>query len=250
MYSIGGAGAPALVFVHGWSCDRSYWREQVPAFSGDHLVVTIDLAGHGESGSGRVSWTMPAFGDDVVAVIEALDLDRVVLIGHSMGGDVIVEAALRLRDRVAGVVWVDTYRSLGLPSDEAEDAAFVASFDDDFPAAVRSLVRDDLFRPTADPELVEWVASDMAAEPAEIGRDAMRHSLANEGPMIAALPRLRTPVVAINPDDPPSDVESLARLGVRTMATTGLGHFPMLEDPAQFNRLLREVLAGLGRPVC
>ena len=48
-----GTGEPALVFVHGWSCDRSYWRGQVGEFARRHRVVVVDLAGHGESGAGR-----------------------------------------------------------------------------------------------------------------------------------------------------------------------------------------------------
>src|SRR5512145_3174567 len=82
---------PALVFVHGWSCDRTHWASQVPAFETHHRVVTIDLAGHGESGRGRAAWTIEAFADDVVAVVNALALERLVFVGHSMGGDVIVE---------------------------------------------------------------------------------------------------------------------------------------------------------------
>src|SRR5262245_26315272 len=106
-----GAELPALVFVHGWSCDRTYWRGQAP-LAERHRVVTIDLAGHGESGVDRASWTMAAFGGDVAAVVEQLGLDDAVLIGHSMGGDVIVEAAPLLGGRVRGLVWVDVYPSL------------------------------------------------------------------------------------------------------------------------------------------
>jgi pimeloyl-ACP methyl ester carboxylesterase len=43
-HGVRGAGDTALVFVHGWCCDRSFWHRQVDAFSGDHRVVTIDLA--------------------------------------------------------------------------------------------------------------------------------------------------------------------------------------------------------------
>ena len=52
------------------------------------------------------------------------------------------------------------------------------------------------------------------------------------------------PVVAINPDDEPTDVESLGRHGVRTVIVHGTGHFPMLEDPAQFDAALAGVIAG------
>ena len=54
-FEVEAGGAPPLVFVHGWSCDRTYWRHQIDDFAGRHEVVAIDLAGHGESGSGRPS---------------------------------------------------------------------------------------------------------------------------------------------------------------------------------------------------
>src|SRR5438128_7790136 len=92
-YTVSGAGEPALVFVHGWAIDGRYWDAQVPVFARTHRVVTLDLAGHGRSGRDRQDWTVAAFGQDVRAVVEALHLSKVVLIGHSMSGNVILEAA-------------------------------------------------------------------------------------------------------------------------------------------------------------
>src|SRR5262245_20454415 len=106
-YEVHGNGTPALIFVHGWSCDRSYWQGQLEPFSRNFKVVAIDLAGHGESGLSRKSWTIEAFGADVAAVVKKLNLQRVVLIGHSMGSNVIAEAARQLPGRVAGLVLVD-----------------------------------------------------------------------------------------------------------------------------------------------
>jgi hypothetical protein len=82
-YEVAGSGEPALVFVHGWSCDRSYWRAQVDHFAASHRTVALDLGGHGESSLGREDWTMASFAGDVRAVVEALDLRGVVLVGHS-----------------------------------------------------------------------------------------------------------------------------------------------------------------------
>src|SRR5688500_11487131 len=83
-YTVAGKGSPALVFVHGWACNQGHWEAQVAHFSPRRQVVTLDLAGHGSSGRGRQAWSMTNFGRDVQAVVEALDLREVVLLGHSM----------------------------------------------------------------------------------------------------------------------------------------------------------------------
>jgi pimeloyl-ACP methyl ester carboxylesterase len=240
-FEVHGAGAPTLVFVHGWSCDRHYWRGQIRALAARYQTVAVDLAGHGESGVGRRAWTMAAFGEDVVAVAEQLGLGELVLIGHSMGGDVIVEAALRLGDRVAGLVWVDTYSTLGEPQTDEELEAFLVPFREDFGTATRALV-GRLFTADADAKLVEWVAADMSAAPPELAIDALQHAVGNEPGILAGLHELTAPVVAINPDDRPTDTEALRRHGVKTRLLSGVGHFLMLEDPDRFNRLLGEVI--------
>ncbi len=242
-FEVEGEGPP-LVFVHGWSCDRSYFAGQVPAFSNRHRVVCIDLAGHGESGSERQEWTIPAFGEDVVAVSRELGLRRPVLVGHSMGGDVIVEAALRIGDDVAGLVWLDVYAELGEPPPAEQVEAFVGPFRQDFVASTRSLVRR-FFPEDADPELVDFVVSDMSAAPPPIAVDALRHSISNPGAILRALPLLPAPLVAINPGYRPTDVEGLAEHGVRTVVMPDVGHFLMMEDPGRFNDLLAQVVAEM-----
>jgi pimeloyl-ACP methyl ester carboxylesterase len=242
-FEVHGSGSPALVFVHGWSCDRRYWSGQVGPFAARHQVVAVDLAGHGESGAGRRTWTMPAFGDDVVAVVEQLGLGELVLIGHSMGGDVIVETALRLPDRVTGLVWADTYGALGEPQTSEEIEAFVAPFREDFVSAARSFMRRVL-GPNADADLVEWVTAEVSAAPPEIAVDVMRHAVGNDRAILAVLRRLTAPVVAINPDNGHTDAESLRRYGVSAVLMPGVGHFLMMEDPETFNRLLGEAIEG------
>jgi pimeloyl-ACP methyl ester carboxylesterase len=245
-FEVHGAGTPALVFVHGWSCDRSYWRGQLGPLAARHRTVAVDLAGHGASGAGRRTWTMAAFGEDVLAVVEQLGLDDLVLVGHSMGGDVVVEAALRLGGRVAGLVWVDVYSTLGEPITDEEVEAFAAPFREDFVTATRALVRRR-FGPDGDAELVERVAADMSAAPPEIAVEVLRHAVGNEPGVVAGLRELTVPVVAINPAARSTDTEALGRYGVQAVPMPGVGHFPMLEEPDRFNRLLSDVIGGMGR---
>lgn len=241
----GGQG-PALVFVHGWSCDRSYWEGQLGPFSGRFRVLAVDLAGHGESGLGRQSWSIAAFGGDVAAVVEKLGLDRVILIGHSMGGDVIMEAARRLPGRVAGLVWVDTYSRLGTPRTAQQVQAAVAPFRADFVETTRSFVRG-MFPPGADPALVERVAADMSAAPPTVALGAMESALGYDREVTRALQELKLPLVAINPDYRPTDVASMERHGVQVVLMPRVGHFLMMEDPERFNRLLETAIDDLAR---
>ena len=245
-YEAHGAGTPALVFVHGWSCDRTYWKGQLEPLGRRYRVVAIDLAGHGESGTNRQAWTIAAFGADVAAVVEKLGLERVILVGHSMGGDVIVEAARRLRGRVAGLVWVDVYRKLDAPPTAERIEAFVAPFRADFTERTRAFVRG-MFPATADKSLVEWIAADMSSAPKEIALAAMVSVFSNGREMPAALAELKLPTIAINPDHPPTDFESLKRHGVEVVLMPGVGHFPMMEDPERFNRVLGSVIEKLPR---
>jgi pimeloyl-ACP methyl ester carboxylesterase len=100
-YATHGAGAgeaPAVVLVHGWAGNRTYWDHQVNYLADRNFVIAVDLGGHGASGLGRGEWNLAAFGDDVLAVVDDVGA-QIALVGHSMGGDAIVHAARRLGDR-------------------------------------------------------------------------------------------------------------------------------------------------------
>ena len=243
-YEVQGTGDLAIVLVHGWSCDRSYFQRQLETFSDRYTVVTLDLAGHGESTLGRENYTIALFGEDVAAVVRKLDLKRVVLVGHSMGGDVVVAAARLLKGRVVGLIWLDDYKDLGAPSSDAEIEAFAAQFRADFPGMTNKFVRS-LFRPNADPALVERVARDMASAPAKVGVTSIESSFKYAREIPAALAELKLPVIAINADNGPTDVASLARHGVKAVVMPGVGHFLMLEDPKRFDELLASAIEEL-----
>ncbi len=102
-----GAGAPPIVFVHGFSCDHSDWAAQVAHFAPRHVTVAVDLRGHGQTPGDGPDCSIETYGADVAAVMRARDLNGAILVGHSMGCRVVVEAAVQAPDRTAGVVLVD-----------------------------------------------------------------------------------------------------------------------------------------------
>lgn len=246
VYEVHGKGSLALVFVHGWSCNRSYWAGQLEPFSRTFKVVAIDLAGHGDSGLGRKRWTIQSYGGDVAAVVKKLGLKRVILIGHSMGGDVIPEAALRLPHRVVGLIWVDTYKKLGAGRSPEEVEAFAAKFRANFAETTRNFVRG-MFVSKSDPALVERVALAMSSAPPSVALPSLESAFSYSREMPRTLERLHLPVIAINPDNSPTDVASLEHYGVQVISMPGVGHFAMMEDPARFNALLSTAIDRLNR---
>jgi len=236
---------PSLVFVHGWSCDRTYWNAQMDAFADDFRVVAVDLGGHGGSTFGhREAWTISSFGGDVATVVKALGLRSVILIGHSMGGDVVADAAKRLKGRVNGLIWLDTYSKLGSPRTPEQREAFIAPFRQDFAKTTEAFVRG-LFPPTADKKLVDRVATDMASARQQVALQSLESSLSNDRLMPSVLQELKLPVIAINPESSRTDRASLERYGVEVVEMPDVGHFLMMEDPERFNSILREAVERL-----
>ena len=250
-YATHGAGddaeGPPVLLVHGWAGNRTYWAHQIDYLAERYQVITIDLGGHGESGLGRADWNLAAFGDDVVAVVDEIGANKVALVGHSMGGDAVVHAARRLGDRVIGLVWVDVFRSLGSEavSSPEEVEAFVAPFRDDFAAAVDRFVRR-LLPDSADRGLIGRIAADMAATSREVALRSLPYARNRQPAILAALPHIAAPIVAINPDTAPTDAASLRRHGVEPILIEDVGHFAMIEAPDRFNAVLGAALASFG----
>jgi len=240
-YEVRGEGEPTLVFVHGWCCDRSYWKEQLSYFAEKYKVVAIDLAGHGESGLERDDFTMAAFGEDVVSVVEKLSLRYVILIGHSMGDKVILEAARRIPKHVIGLVGADTFNDDTTIEQMNES---LVQFRSNFHEITRSFVRS-MFPPTADSGLVEKVVADMSSAPPEVGLSAVEEYYKHD--LILALQGLNFPIRTINSDLNPTELDVIHQYApsFKVMWMSGVGHFNMMEDPETFNRLLEETIQEL-----
>jgi pimeloyl-ACP methyl ester carboxylesterase len=243
-YKVLGNGTPALVFVHGWSCDKSYWKGQLEPFSQRYKVVAVDLGGHGESGLERKAWTIASFGSDVAAVVNKLGLNKVILIGHSMGGDVIAEAARLLPSQVVGLIMVDTYKQLGPGRSPEEVQALVARFSNHFADSTKVFVRS-MFLPNTDSNLINHVSTDMASAPPTVALAALDATLSYSREMPLTLQELKLPVIAINAGNAPTDIASMKQCGVEVMIMPEAGHFLFMEDPERFNRLLQDAITKL-----
>jgi pimeloyl-ACP methyl ester carboxylesterase len=239
-----GSGGLPVVLIHCWSCDAGFWESTIPALAQTRRVVALDLAGHGASGTGRKAWTIASYAADVKSVVEALNLRRVVLVGHSMGGAVMLEAAKMMPGRVAGLVAVDTLQDMDREFGAPEQAEFLEGFEADFKGATAGLIRG-IVAPDADPAVVERLVATMSDAPPAIAVASLRSLLAFDPKPAAG--RVRVPLIALNSTQHPTDVA-----GNRTLVPTyelipleGVGHFPQLERPDYFNGKLAEALSRI-----
>jgi len=246
-YSVAGKGEPALVFIHCWGCNRNFWDNQVAEFSKTNRVVTINMPGHGESGSGRKNWSIESYGDDVKTVVTKLGLKRVVLVGSSMGGPIALEAAKRMPDMVAAVVPVDSLQNVEqiLPPETVD--AVIKQMTADYKGATTGLLNQFFFSPNTPEAVKTRVINEALSRQPETAVAILKGIFAyTPGP---TLKEIKVPIKAINADLNPTNLEINRKYAPQFDAVIikGTGHYPMLEDPARFNQMLAEILKGLPR---
>ena len=243
-YSENGHGITTLLFIHGGLANRSFWAKQLAALSDHYRTIAVDLAGHGDSGRNREIWTIDSFSEDIRAVAEALDLQRIVLIGNSLGGPVALHSARLLKGRVIGVVGIDTLHDATHRVTSAEAKEQANRYRNDFVKTCREML-EMLFHPGQEEKLRKWAEAIMLAMPPEVVV-GMMEGLA--GYDTAELFRAAgVPIRAINGDLFPTNVElnQSIKPDFDAVIMKGAGHYLMLERPEEFNAHLREIVKQL-----
>ena len=230
-YDVQGLGEPALLLIHGGLCDKSYWWRQVEALRACQRVVTLDLTGHGDSEGTRPDWTIERFADDVSRVVNAARADRVILVGHSVGALVALEAARQLGARAAGVIIVDMLHSPGT-------AAPIPPVPAD-PAAMATAMRRGMFTASSDKATADRVIEGMLAFPPEIST-AMRAAASRFDATGALAALASTPVTFILSDARPINANAIRSLhpNAKIYTIPSAGHFLMLDAPNALSTLL------------
>ena len=248
-YDVRGGGDVNLVFVHCWSCNREFWREQLDVFADDYRVVALDLGGHGQSPATRESWSILGLAQDVKAVADELELDNIVLIGHSMGGPVSLEAARLMSGRVIGVIAADTLHDADLkfPPDQAEQ--MIAAFEADFAGTMASMFAG-MAAEGMDTGLRDWIVTKASNANPEVAVALLRDFGNLDFP--ALFSNAGVPIRAINAMSsvmtPTTNIEGNRKYAdFDATLMEDVGHFLQLENPQAFNRLLRVYLQELNR---
>lgn len=248
-YQVYGNGNIPLVFVHGWCCDKSYWKEQTSVLKNQYKIVAIDLAGHGESGLGRKSYTIPMFAKDVSAVINKLSLDKFIIIGHSMAVLVILEVAVNNLDKTLAIFPIDGFPDIP----KVKTADELEAYDKEqrsewskknFQPYVYEWVKS-WYHPESDSVLIDKIALDMSMNNPFAGIDAdvnkMQYYYKDYPNSLKLIKDI--PVINIESQWQPN-VEEFRNYGVnfQNFHMEGPGHFLYMSNPVEFNKILSEQL--------
>ncbi len=244
-----GKGDTALVFIHGWCGDHEYWKNQVEEFAPNYRIVTLDQAGHGESGKDRKEWKVSDLARDVETVVKELGLKRVILVGHSMGGPVALMAAKRMPGTVVAVVGVDTLQNADFKMPEETAKGFLKMFETNFAATVDGMF-GAMLNANVDPTLKKWLGDKAAAQDQKMAMGLMRDMLPLDTATL--FKEAKVPVRCINSAGGyeyfrPTDAEINKKYAdFKVVTIEEVGHYPMLEKPAEFNKKMAEVLKEFG----
>lgn len=238
-----GTGDPAMVFVHGWTCNHTYFRPQADHFGTTHRVVSVDLRGHGMSDQPDDGYTVGGFADDVAWVSRELGLDRPVIVGHSMGAVIALELAARHPDLPGAVVMVDPAPIVVGPELAPMLTGLVDAFKGpDHVEARRGLIEGMLFIADDDPTVKARITDEMLAAPQAVAAACFDGIVSWDGP--AALQAVTCPVLNIGAAAPINDGRVMAELCPTLVngQTVGAGHFNQLLVPDQVNLMIEQFL--------
>jgi len=249
-YEESGDGDPPFVFVHGWTCNHTHFAPQLAHFSARHRVVAVDLRGHGRSDAPEEPYAIATFADDVAWLCHELGVERPVVVGHSMGGAVVLELAARHPELPRAIVMLDA-----APVTKASEAAAIAAelsknLRGPDAATIRAALVDQTTATLAcEPSVQEAVRRDMLATADHVALSCLEALGDWDGE--AAARGCTVPALHIGADDPINDAAALRALNplIRTGQTVGAGHFNQLEAPDQVNAMIeRFLLVTAGAP--
>ncbi len=244
-YVTAGAGDHSIVFVHCWAGNLGFWREQVPALANRARLLLIDLPGHGQSTGRDTGHSMDGFANAVLSVMQAAGVDKATLVGHSMGGPVIYRVYEQAPEKVSALLVVDAFlRRPKVPPAQAEE--FITPFRTPHYREFTRQFFGAMFPAPGTEALREWVLSQMVTTPQDVMLGAMEGMFSPAQPDWT-LKKVDVPLLAINSKGQMWDADGekfIQSLSPQTEyhAMAGVGHWLMLERPAEFNAVLTGML--------
>ena len=238
-----GNAPETLVFIHGFSCNSNYWWAQLNYFSKHYKVISVDLGGHGKSGQNRENYNMTQFGQDVVDVMNDANIDQAILIGHSMGGPVAVEAAVILKERAKAIIGIDTLHDVAKEPASSFVKLIVGTMFRFSQESATEKATAGFFIESTNAELSNWIKEGSRKAPVDASRGSLQSLLGMNYP--EQLSKIDIPIKTLNSryfrdTNVEGNLEQYKKLNIEFI--DDVGHFIMMERPTEFNQWLEQEL--------
>ncbi|MCX5388254.1 alpha/beta fold hydrolase [Streptomyces sp. NBC_00083] len=246
-YADEGTGG-ALLLVHGHPFDRTMWAPQIEEFARTHRVIAPDLRGYGDAPVVPGTTLLADFAEDVLALADALGVERFTLGGLSMGGQIVMECYRLFPERIEGLLLADTFPAAETPEGRSAREATAERLVREGMAGYVDEALDRMVAPYAPESVRAHVRRMMTATHPEGAAAALR-GRARRPDYRALLTTVSVPaLVVVGRDDtytPVADAEAMhAAIGGSELAVVeDAAHLPNLEQPAAFNEAVRGLLA-------
>ena len=237
-----GAGDPAIIFIHGAYSNRRGFGNQEEYFSPNHRCIAVDLRGHGDSDKPDQPLTMEQHGHDVAELIEQLGLDRPVLVGQSMGGQVVISVAALYPDLVTAVASLDSPSNIpGWHQRFHGPYDHLMTADGPFRETVIAFL-SAAYLPTDHPSRLGQMAERLAEVPDHVILNSWAGKVGYDPTDI--LRAVRCPYLYIDCGQPDIDLDLLRELCPQVVIgkTVGAGHKALQDVPDQINAMLNRFI--------
>jgi len=242
-----GDGKTAVVFIHGWCCDHTVWREQAPAFDGKVRMLFVDLPGYGKSDAPKENCTIALFAKGVNAVLQDAGIDQAVLAGHSMGTPVVREFYRLYPGKAKALIFVD-----GALRPFSKDPKVIEQ--------ITSMFKEENFKETAP----KFLSGMLGPNTPKAVKEQIEQLVANTNPRVAVSSMhgmldeklwkddpVKVPAQAIMAKSPfwTAEYKEFAKKLVPDLdyrEFEGTGHFLFMEKPDDVNKAMGEFLKKQG----
>ncbi|MEQ1584346.1 MAG: alpha/beta hydrolase [Cyclobacteriaceae bacterium] len=241
-----------LIFIHGFPFNKEMWSTQLTALSDSHRCIAYDVRGHGDSEAGAAQFIIPQFADDLFSFLDALKIDKAIVVGLSMGGYIALHAIKKNPTRIAGLLLCDTQCASDTQEGRDKRKKTIAFIQKNGLEVYTEESLKNLFAPgslQSKKEEVQFIRNTiLKTRPESICLTLQ--ALADRAETCSALEQIKVPVlILVGKEDKitsPEMAEKMHRLinNSELQIIENAGHLSNLENPEQFNEHIKSFLSN------